>query len=694
MIVKNFQGYIEGADLTTIPAANLCYPSKNVLVTKGIVVTRGGIVNDGTEPTEQKPIHSEFVWKDAVGGVRPLRVFGNTLQVKYKGKWYTLFTGLDADTARVIFATWVDGNGAIIKKRLFFVDGSTTIYQWNGAIAEVDTANASDFTIAGGKTAQQLGFDKGDTDLVSLAAADTQFDITNPSGQTFRYTFDGTGTNPSITAANFVVGRYVDIQAQNFAAGNKGLFKITGSGADYFEVTNASGVVESNKTIGTGNIKVKSHQTLLHFIGSNTTANSEEIQTSDITSGTLTINGTFDTTPVAGDVIMAQPTAVVNKIADNFDLNAIYTYKNHVIVANYSSVNLYWSHISTYSLLSGLDFTMPSAGSRTALTPIFMTLDAPFTAMIARKNVLWVSDADDWYKCSKSLEVNAYGLWVDIEKFETGERKGALPMAVVSHKGDIIYMGQDKSLQRITTVELLSTDEIKTISDDVEALFRRLDPSDVRLYYYERAIYVIFPAESTMLILDMIEGYYQPPQILPINCMSVIDGVKYGHHNDDNQTYELFSGNNDLDTEIESIIAFPYVSGKHDFRYKKHTQLGISCRLTGATQALVDQYFEEDGARDNTNFEIDGAKVKTFTIDDDVSYSTHPYAERSWGGADMVDNPLKRAMVFDKFTGNYFDYRMKISITGKDAVFHLLGWEIDDEMSAAKIDPELYITKS
>lgn len=82
----------------------------------------------------------------------------------------------------------------------------------------------------------------------------TQFDITNPAGSTFRYTYDTTGTDPSFSLGNYPIGTVVDIQAQNFSAGNKGLFVTTGAGSNYIEVTNASGVVESNKTIGTGYI--------------------------------------------------------------------------------------------------------------------------------------------------------------------------------------------------------------------------------------------------------------------------------------------------------------------------------------------------------------------------------------------------------------------------------------------------------
>lgn len=86
----------------------------------------------------------------------------------------------------------------------------------------------------------------------------TQFDITNPSGTTFRYTYDGTGTDPVINGTTYPVGALVSIQCQNFNSSNNGIFSVTGSGSNYFEITNASGVVESNKTIGTGYLVVSS----------------------------------------------------------------------------------------------------------------------------------------------------------------------------------------------------------------------------------------------------------------------------------------------------------------------------------------------------------------------------------------------------------------------------------------------------
>lgn len=93
-----------------------------------------------------------------------------------------------------------------------------------------------------------------------LGSSTTQFDITNTAGSTYRYTYDGTGTDPLITT-NVNVGDIVHIIAQNFAAANNGSYTVTAVGANYFEITNAAGSAESNKTIGTGAIRVSNHLT-------------------------------------------------------------------------------------------------------------------------------------------------------------------------------------------------------------------------------------------------------------------------------------------------------------------------------------------------------------------------------------------------------------------------------------------------
>lgn len=87
-----------------------------------------------------------------------------------------------------------------------------------------------------------------------IGSSTTQFDISNTSGNTYRYTWTGTGTDPVINPTTFPVNSSIYFKTQNFTANNNGLYVVTGSGTNYVEVTNPSGIVENNKTIGTGYI--------------------------------------------------------------------------------------------------------------------------------------------------------------------------------------------------------------------------------------------------------------------------------------------------------------------------------------------------------------------------------------------------------------------------------------------------------
>ncbi len=89
------------------------------------------------------------------------------------------------------------------------------------------------------------------TPSATRGATTTQFDITNPSGTTMRYTWDGTGTDPLIDASTFPINTVVQVYSRNMTLANTGTFTVTGSSTNYFEVTNGSGVAENNKTLGT-----------------------------------------------------------------------------------------------------------------------------------------------------------------------------------------------------------------------------------------------------------------------------------------------------------------------------------------------------------------------------------------------------------------------------------------------------------
>lgn len=118
--------------------------------------------------------------------------------------------------------------------------------------------DGADFVVISGLSSIPPVVNIFSTVSTKLGDSTTRFDVTNPSGTTFRYTWDATGTNPSISSSNPNIGDGVSIIDTNLAAGNRGSFVVTGSGTNYFEVSNASGAVESDKTISTGQIAVVS----------------------------------------------------------------------------------------------------------------------------------------------------------------------------------------------------------------------------------------------------------------------------------------------------------------------------------------------------------------------------------------------------------------------------------------------------
>ncbi len=79
----------------------------------------------------------------------------------------------------------------------------------------------------------------------------SQFDVTNPSGDTHRFTWDGTGTDPEFHLGLRVGHKIVISASSNFAAGNQGIYEVDAVDVDgaYFEVTNPAGVTEINKTL-------------------------------------------------------------------------------------------------------------------------------------------------------------------------------------------------------------------------------------------------------------------------------------------------------------------------------------------------------------------------------------------------------------------------------------------------------------
>lgn len=145
-------------------------------------------------------------------------------------------------------------------KTSFFVAGQGTVAA-NGSYEQVipgATQNAIPLatTFDGSAIGAQMIPAEGTT---VFGSSTTQFNITHVSGNDYKYTWNGTGTNPNITALTIPKGSRIVIFSSNFNVANQNSsavpwFDVINSGSGFFDVTNPAGVAESGKAIGTGSI--------------------------------------------------------------------------------------------------------------------------------------------------------------------------------------------------------------------------------------------------------------------------------------------------------------------------------------------------------------------------------------------------------------------------------------------------------
>lgn len=129
----------------------------------------------------------------------------------------------------------------------------------------------------------------------------TYFDVTNPIGNTWRYTYNTVGTAPQFNLAGIQTGDIVNISSNStFNALNQGSFKVTAITATYFEITNYFGVAETNKNFtSSADLKFFPLDTfdaagLVTWINGNLT-NYISAENLDIGSGSI-LNSTLDET--------------------------------------------------------------------------------------------------------------------------------------------------------------------------------------------------------------------------------------------------------------------------------------------------------------------------------------------------------------------------------------------------------------
>ncbi|NCC99853.1 MAG: hypothetical protein EOL95_09185 [Bacteroidia bacterium] len=665
-LVNNFKGYRNKEDKTSIADGWMIEGSRNVLLTTtGTIKPRGGYVRLGQDSTTISPILSSYDWERRNSDYRNLRAGNEKLQFISDSVWYDLLTGL-SDNVLFRYTDWWDNTE--LKAVLLMVNGTENIYEWSGGATTYASDATTTLTKEGTTTWAEEGFYNIDNDI---GDSTTQFTITNPSGTTFRYTYTSVGTDPLITSVTFAIGMKVYIKAQNFNAGNNGVFTITGAGTDYFEITNASGVAEDTKTIGTGFITLQPNQIRLGDVthtyhgGASTT--------------TLTNIIPNITPATAGDIIFQEVKTVP---VGNFGYNSGFTFNPSKIdnIANFKQQlyvydnDLRYIYISKTNEYKTFTFTTPT---RLVGEGALVTLDGSPRAILMQENTVYISASENqWYTIKFTLSSDNVYEDIEIERLKTAYSKGARSQEYTTKvMNDIYFINFEPIMDSLGRVASISdTPQTTNLSDPIRNDFDAYNFEDGSIFYYKNFVYIAIPKEGIVRIFNLAETCWEAPQLLPISRFSVIDGELCGHSYISPITYKLFTGTKDdqdpddatTGTAIDALAIFSYQNFGYRDQSKHFNEYFVEGYIKENTDLTCGINYEIDGLNGIIEKTINGSDTTVVWIKtDDSSFGKTAIGTNPLGGTltkntSIYTNPLTLNKFRIIFTipraGGFFEY--------------------------------------
>lgn len=666
VVELDVRGYIARGEITQLDGHYLVSGSRDVLIRRNNdrskVVSRPGYTRKGAVKTVNKGIESSKGWKTSTNVKRNLRVYLDTVQVWYDSAWQTLKTGI-ANNTRFVWEPWWDSTEQI--DVLLGVNGSSSLFQWSGAIAKIATVTADTITKQGYHTNSTISFnDNG-------ANPDT---ITDSAG--------------GFTAAGFAVGQEITISGSATNDGTYTIAAVTDTVITLIDddelATEAVGsaIVIKDAAEGTW--------AQARFLTSGTRSVVINGQAFTYTGGesTGTLTGVSpDPTSVsvsADDLCMQE--LVEKTISDltgewdaSYEATVLAIFNNHVFVGSNKSREVYISKSTAYD---DFGYTTPL---RKPTEGFKLVLDAAPTAIVPDGDAVKISAGEDyWYEVRMELNNDQQGETITVKKLPTATGQAALNQGVVVPiKNNVAFLSFEPTVDTLGNVENVVTQRSLPVSDDIRDDLEAYDLTNASGIYWRRELRFCLPKEGIELIYDLQHGFWQPPQYTPIASYDVIDGVLCGHSNSANETYVLESGYNALGGIFEHVAAFGYANGGRDFELKQFDEVACKLKMSPSTKVKDQIYYDYGGSTDVREFEIDGAdETISFTPAQSASLGQNPLGSEPLGSLAEEDEPLRMIRVINE-TGvrDCFEWQRVFRTSSQDARFEILSFGVNVRLS-------------
>lgn len=361
------------------------------------------------------------------------------------------------------------------------------------------------------------------------------------------------------------------------------------------------------------------------------------------------------------------------------------TFANALIANNYNNIyigsltdsTVYVSKINNYKDYS---FATPRVVGEGAL----WTLDNPPIGFISQEDNLYITAGKDfWYQEKRTLSSDLTKESLEFKRLKTGSKQGAKSQAMITKmKNQVVFISNEPTMDELGRVEqILGTPQSMNMSDSIKLDFDSYDFTDASVFYFKYFIYVAIPRHNTIRMFNIVKGYWEAPQILPIGRFSVIDGELYGHGYSISETYKMFDGYTDNGKSMEAIAMFSFMNYETRTALKSFNKFFTEGYIDSNTTLTLGIQYDINGCSTVTSYDIIGNDSQLVCLGgatDDSSLGKISLGKRSLGGSSTFSSstatPPKFRWIQTFPQIDFFEYQPSFSSIGIGQRWEILAW--------------------
>lgn len=387
-------------------------------------------------------------------------------------------------------------------------------------------------------------------------------------------------------------------------------------------VKNGTSTWAENRFLSTGTRKVIINGTVYTYTGGE---------------GTTTLTGvTPSPAAEAADSIVTQEIRTdANTPAANFLSDVIHVQDNQVYIGSNSSQEVFVSKNTSFTDYSFSSPRVPGEGE-------LLVLDKPCNAIRGlRDKVIIFSGRDDIYT-NEFAQLDVSGTLTEtlkIKKLKTTTGQAAQSQALTGNFGDsLAFVTFEPALRILEDVANIAEPQIRNFSNPIKPDFDAEDFTNGDMLFDKQRIHIATPVNGKMYILEFKEDsdgnivrFWQPPQILAMRTLSIIDGALHGHSSAVTESYKLFDGDNDLGNSFRAVAAFAYNTYRERINMKSFDEYYTEGFISANTKIKLILNYDFDGFTQTIEKTIDGS-------DSDIIFNSLSLG--SLGDSRLGDIPL------------------------------------------------------